>query len=91
MGVVLLLGRSPDDLRCGIRSHYDGRTWLVAQTPDWANRGAPDLISFQAAALFEGRDNPLRRLLEQPDEDDGRAARNLLASALAAVEAVEGT
>ena len=42
------------------------------------------------AALFEGWDNPLRRLLMQPDnEDDGRAARNLLGSALAAVEAGE--
>ena len=43
------------------------------------------------AALFEGWDNPLKRLLQPDDEDDGRTARFLLASALAAVEAVEGT
>ncbi len=42
------------------------------------------------AALFEGCRNPLRRLL-QPDDEDGEAARRLLASALAAVEAAEGT
>ncbi len=42
------------------------------------------------AALFEGCSNPLRRLL-QPDDEDGEAARRLLASALAAVEAAEGT
>ena len=42
------------------------------------------------AALFEGCSNPLRRLL-QPDAEDGEAARRLLASALAAVEAAEGT
>ena len=41
------------------------------------------------AALIEGYDNPLRRLLQPDDEDDGRAARNLLAAALAAVEAEE--
>ena len=41
------------------------------------------------AALFEVWDNPLMRLLQPDDEDDGRAARNLLASALAAVEAEE--
>ena len=40
------------------------------------------------AALFEGWDNPLRRLL-LPDDVDGQTARGLLASALAAVEAVE--
>ena len=38
------------------------------------------------AALFEGWDNSLRRLL-MPDNDDGETARHLLASALAAVEA----
>ena len=48
---------------------------------------ALDLISFQATALFEGWDNPLVRLLQPDDEDDGQAARRLLASALAAVEA----
>ena len=37
-------------------------------------------------ALFEGRENPLMRLLK-PDNDDGETARHLLASALAAVEA----
>ncbi len=47
---------------------------------------ALDLISFQATALFEGWDNPLVRLLQPDDEDDGQAARRLLASALAAVE-----
>ena len=40
------------------------------------------------AALFEGWDNSLRRLL-MPDNDDGETARYLLASALAAVETVE--
>ncbi len=40
------------------------------------------------AALFEGWDNPLRRLL-MPDNDDGQTARRLLASALAAVETAE--
>ena len=40
------------------------------------------------AALFEGWDNPLRRLL-MPDNDDGQTARRLLASALTAVEAAE--
>ncbi len=39
------------------------------------------------AALFEGWDNPLRRLLLPDDDDDGQTARCLLASALAAVEA----
>ena len=38
------------------------------------------------AALFEGWDNSLRRLL-MPDNDDGETARHLMASALAAVEA----
>ena len=33
------------------------------------------------AALFEGCSNPLRRLLQPDDEDDGQAARNLLVSA----------
>ena len=42
------------------------------------------------AALLHGWDNPLARLV-MPDEDDGRTARFLLASALAAVEAAEGT
>ena len=41
------------------------------------------------AALFEGYDNPLMRLLQPDNEDDGRTARNLLGSALAAVEAGE--
>ncbi len=41
------------------------------------------------AALFEGCGNPLMRLLQPDDEDDGRAARRLLVSALAAVEAAE--
>ncbi len=41
------------------------------------------------AALFEGYDNPLRRLLQPDNEDDGRAARDLLVSALAAVVAGE--
>ncbi len=41
------------------------------------------------AARFEGWGNPLRRLLQPDDEDDGRTARRLLASALAAVEAAE--
>ena len=41
------------------------------------------------AALYEGCSNPLRRLLQPDDVDDGRAARDLLASALAAVEAAE--
>ena len=36
-----------------------------------------------------GWDNPLRRLLARPDEDDGQTARLLLASALAAVKAAE--
>ena len=40
------------------------------------------------AALFEGWDNSLRRLL-MPDNDDGETARYLLASALAAVETAE--
>ena len=40
------------------------------------------------AALFEGWDNSLRRLL-MPDNNDGETARYLLASALAAVEAAE--
>ncbi len=40
------------------------------------------------AALFEGWDNPLRRLL-LPGDDDGQTVRCLLASALAAVEAAE--
>ena len=40
------------------------------------------------AALFEGWENSLRRLL-MPDNDDGETARYLLASALAAVETVE--
>ena len=40
------------------------------------------------AALFEGWDNSLRRLL-MPENDDGETARHLLASALAAVEAAE--
>ena len=40
------------------------------------------------AALFEGWDNSLRRLL-MPGNGDGETARYLLASALAAVEAVE--
>ena len=40
------------------------------------------------AALFEGWDNSLRRLL-MPGNNDGETARCLLASALAAVEAVE--
>lgn len=39
------------------------------------------------AALFEGWDDPLRRLLLPDDDDDGQTARCLLASALAAVEA----
>ncbi len=39
------------------------------------------------AALFEGWDDPLRRLLLPDDDDDGQTARGLLASALAAVEA----
>ena len=43
------------------------------------------------AALFEDWDDPLRRLLQPDDEDDGQAARFLLDSALAAVEAAEGT
>ena len=43
------------------------------------------------AALFEGCGNPLVRLLQPDNEDDGRAARNLLASALAAVEAAAPT
>ncbi len=41
------------------------------------------------AALFEGWDNPLRRLLLPEDDDDGQTARRLLASALAAVETAE--
>ncbi len=41
------------------------------------------------AALFEGWDDLLRRLL-LPDDDDGQTARSLLASALAAVEAGNG-
>ncbi len=41
------------------------------------------------AALFEGWDDPLRRLLLPDDDDDGKTARHLLASALAAVEAAE--
>ncbi len=41
------------------------------------------------AALFEGWDDPLRRLLLPDDDDDGQTARCLLASALAAVEAAE--
>ncbi len=41
------------------------------------------------AALCEVWDNPLMRLLQPDNEDDGQAARNLLASALAAVEAEE--
>ncbi len=41
------------------------------------------------AALFEGWDNPLRRLLLSDDDDDGQTARCLLASALAAVEAAD--
>ena len=40
------------------------------------------------AALFEGWDNSLRRLL-MPGNNDGETARCLLASALAAVEAAE--
>ena len=40
------------------------------------------------AALFEGWDNSLRRLL-MPDNDDGETAQRLLASALAAVEAAD--
>ena len=40
------------------------------------------------AALFEGWDDPLRRLL-LPNDDDGQTARCLLASALAAVETAE--
>ena len=40
------------------------------------------------AALFEGWDNSLRRLL-MPGNDDGETARHLLASALAAVEAAD--
>ncbi len=40
------------------------------------------------AALFEGWNDPLRRLL-LPDDDDGQTARCLLASALAAVEAAD--
>ncbi len=40
------------------------------------------------AALFEGWDNPLRRLL-MPDHDNGETARCLLASALAAVETAD--
>ncbi len=42
------------------------------------------------AALFEGWDDPLRRLLLPDDDDDGQTARCLLASALAAVEAADG-
>ncbi len=41
------------------------------------------------AALFEGWDDPLRRLLLPDDDDDGQTARCLLASALAAVEAAD--
>ena len=41
------------------------------------------------AALFEGWDDPLRRLLMSHDNDDGQIARCLLASALAAVETAE--
>ncbi len=41
------------------------------------------------AALFEGWDDPLRRLLLLDDDDDGQTARCLLASALAAVEAAD--
>ena len=41
------------------------------------------------AALFEGWDDPLRRLLLPDDDDDGQTARCLLASALAAVETAE--
>ncbi len=41
------------------------------------------------AALFEGWDNPLRRLLLPDDNNDGETAHRLLASALAAVEAAE--
>ena len=41
------------------------------------------------AALFEGWNDPLRRLLLPDDDDDGQTARCLLASALAAVEAAE--
>ena len=40
------------------------------------------------AALFEGWDDPLMRLLK-PDNDDGETAQRLLASALAAVEAAD--
>ena len=40
------------------------------------------------AALFEGWDDPLRRLL-MADDDTGQTARCLLTSALAAVEAAE--
>ena len=39
--------------------------------------------------VFEGWDDPLRRLLLPDDDDDGQTARCLLASALAAVEAAE--
>ncbi len=41
------------------------------------------------AALFEGWDDPLRRLMLSNDDDDGQTARCLLASALAVVEAAE--
>ncbi len=41
------------------------------------------------AALFEGWDDPLRRLLLPDDDDEGQTARCLLASALAAVEAAD--
>ncbi len=43
------------------------------------------------AALFEGWDDPLRRLLLPDDDDDGQTARCLLASALAAVETAEAS
>ena len=47
--MIIIIGTGSD------RSHYDGRTWLVAHTPAWANRVAADLISFQAAYFTDGQ------------------------------------
>ena len=75
-------------LAAGALSRIDDLQNAIATTPA---RTVPEAAVQlrRLAALFEVWDNPLMRLLQPDDEDDGRAARNLLASALAAVEAEE--
>ena len=78
------IGRQTEDVRVRIGELQNAITTTPART---VLEAAVHLR--RLAALFEGWDNPLRRLLLPEDDDDGQTARRLLASALAAVEAAE--